>query len=134
MLGDNVLHQSLPPIFINQTMGSTAKTAPINLEGANFLTLDIDYTQVSATAIVFAFSGDGIGSSNSYVLTETTYGAGTIRDAAYTYSTIGTGAQSRKFFFNISGIGNTGNITLSITFTGGTTDSITQCVPYACAA
>ena len=72
--------------------------------------------------------------SNQYGLTETSYGAGTIRDATYTYTLAGASVR-KKFFFNISGIGKNGNIVVSITCTsGGAGDILNSVTPYACVA
>lgn len=134
MFNRNLLHQTLPPIFVGTSLGSTAKTATINCEGGNFLVLDVDYTYSSGTALVFAFTGDSVQDSNQYGLVETNYGSGVLRDAVYTYQLAGASVR-KKFFFNISGIGKVGNIVLSIQAVGGGAGDILNSVqPYVCIA
>ncbi len=125
---NSVFTQVRPPFTF--TSVSTAQTTLINMSGFDTLLLDVDFTRAAGTATVFTFTGKSVNTSNNYGLTVTDYASRTIADATFTYTANAT--YSKRFIFSLTGLGVTpdssGNITLGIAVTAGTTDAIT-CTP-----
>lgn len=124
-----VFTQLRPPFSFASV--STAQTKVINMEGFDTLFLDVDFTRVAGTATVFTFTGKSANTSNNYGLTVTDYASKTLTDATFTYTSSST--YSKRFAFSLTGMGispsSTGDITLGIAVTSGTTDAIT-CTPW----
>lgn len=106
---------------------ATPQTFVVNMQGMNTLMLDCDFTRVAGTAVVVSLSattGENVAGVKPYTVTD--YAAKTLTDATFTYTS--SASFSRIFSFSLTGLGitalATGNVTVSVSATAGTTDSI----------
>lgn len=128
MAGTNYVYsQPLPPVsFTNLT--ATPQTFKVNVHGYDTLFLDTAFTAATGTAFVVTLAAsDGMNAAGvPRTLTVTDYSAKTFTDATFTYTS--SVSFNRVFALSVTGLAltasSTGNITVSVSATAGTTDSV----------
>jgi hypothetical protein len=110
----------------------TAKTFTVNCQGFNILVLDVAFTRVAGTALVFTLAGDSVQDSSNYTLCNTTFsgGTGTAGTVTVTYTTSTTGKYKIPVKLDALGIGNTGNVVVSVIGTGAGGTDLVSITPY----
>lgn len=119
---------TLPPVSLT-SVTATPQTFLVNMTDMDTLTLDVDYTYVAGTALIITLKAEkGLNDANVRTFWVTDYGGKTLTDATFT-RTISAASQRGIATFSLMALGLTsvskGNIQVSVSITGGTTDAVT---------
>jgi hypothetical protein len=112
--------QTLRTDTVTAITGTPQTSASIGIGGYNTLTLDVNYTRVAGTAVVFTFDVSDDGGTTWHEYTSVTTVAGTGTRVQYTDST--TTSVSKKFAVQLEKL-NHEFIRYNVGATSGTTDS-----------
>ena len=109
------------------------KTFSVDLNGVDSLFLQVDFTKVSATALVFSFTNNKAAnpaSANKYVKYRTDMSGLTAAPATITVAVSATGFL--EIPFPITGLGvNSGIVNVTVTATGGAAGDTVNITPVA---
>lgn len=110
---------------------ATSKTFVVDLNGCDSLFLQVAFTKVSATALVFSFTNDGVfDPTNKYVKYRTDLSGLTAAPATITVAVAATGFLEVPF--PLTGLGIvSGRVNVTVTATGGAAGDTVNITPVA---